>query len=504
MQNALLPEDKLIKPNQVYNLGFLTPEQKAQYHEGVSGLWKRMGLPPEHPDRHNAYRRLSDISTKLKASMIKWKTENGQPIQGSQMRPAMPSQQDQAMALAQQQNAGQVAPQAEFSARVKQEAGNFQPAVPLDFRQRPPDEQRQLINNAKRQYAVLLQKYETAKLALDQFTATVQARRAERGLSQQETTMAQNRHRQHQNSVQEAQNSIVAFKRHHEQAKQQAQAQAHQQAQQAQIAANAQAQAQQQAAQAAAQQQQQQAQIAANTQVTVDQQQVQKQEPVDAEPSVPIKTEAESNDVPQVDAGTRPSTGVQDQKPLPTQTQQSQTHPTSTAPATQSARMAAPQTSPQAPPSGGNSTSAPHALTHQAAISRAASYNQSSAPGHSHPATQQQGQNIQREQPASTNSLNQRPPTRPLNVPPLTAVTMASARPTLAGGQGPVGQMGQPAIQTLPGYMLRGEGDRVLSKNKLQELVREVTGGAGGEGAETLDPEVEEASVYFTCNVYSY
>lgn len=57
-----------------------------------------------------------------------------------------------------------------------------------------------------------------------------------------------------------------------------------------------------------------------------------------------------------------------------------------------------------------------------------------------------------------------------------------------------MGPMGQPAIQRHPGYVLEGEGERVLSKKKLEELVRQVTGGTGGEGeeGEGLTAEVEE------------
>ena len=43
------------------------------------------------------------------------------------------------------------------------------------------------------------------------------------------------------------------------------------------------------------------------------------------------------------------------------------------------------------------------------------------------------------------------------------------------------------------GYNLNSEGDRVLNKKKLDELVRQVTGGGEGlEGGESLTAEVEE------------
>lgn len=70
---------------------------------------------------------------------------------------------------------------------------------------------------------------------------------------------------------------------------------------------------------------------------------------------------------------------------------------------------------------------------------------------------------------------------------------MAPARPTLSGGpsHGAMGMMGQPAIQKHPGYVLEGEGQRVLSKKMLDILVRQVTGGGEGEG---LTPDAEEVS----------
>lgn len=49
--------------------------------------------------------------------------------------------------------------------------------------------------------------------------------------------------------------------------------------------------------------------------------------------------------------------------------------------------------------------------------------------------------------------------------------------------------LGQPAMQKQPGFTLEGEEGRVLSKKKLDELVRQVTG--GGEG---LSAEAEEVS----------
>ena len=135
----------------------------------------------------------------------------------------------------------------------------------------------------------------------------------------------------------------------------------------------------------------------------------------------------------------------------------------------------------------------PHPLSHKAAVAQAArSYSQPTIPqsasqpsSHAHP---QMGS----RDPPSTNPKWQIP--KNLNVAPLQPVQMGHARPTLSGGPstGAPGPMGQPGLQKHPGYVLEGEGERVLSKKKLEELVRQVTGGTDGEGGETLDPDVEE------------
>lgn len=89
-----------------------------------------------------------------------------------------------------------------------------------------------------------------------------------------------------------------------------------------------------------------------------------------------------------------------------------------------------------------------------------------------------------------------------INVSTPQPVVMGPARPTMAGptSGGPIGLMGQPAIPKAPGFVLEGEGDRVLSKKKLDELVRQVTGSgvsdaeAGIGDGDGLTPEVENVS----------
>ncbi|KAK2626265.1 hypothetical protein QTJ16_004527 [Diplocarpon rosae] len=135
----------------------------------------------------------------------------------------------------------------------------------------------------------------------------------------------------------------------------------------------------------------------------------------------------------------------------------------------------------------------PQALSHADAISQAnRSYSNtqpSNVMGHSHPTA-----------PRETNAITNKMPI-PKHLPeratqPPAPVAMQQARPTFSGGPSNVGSViSQPVIPKMPGFSLDGDGDRVLSKKKLDELVRQVTGGGQGglDGGEGLTPDVEES-----------
>jgi hypothetical protein len=139
-----------------------------------------------------------------------------------------------------------------------------------------------------------------------------------------------------------------------------------------------------------------------------------------------------------------------------------------------------------------NAPGPPVPLSHQAAVSAAnRSYTD---PQRTNTPLQQGGQgnfgSREREQ------LNnpKMPIPRHLNVTSPAPVHMGQARPTMSGPtNGAPGPMGQPVIPRPPPFQLEGEGDRVLSKRKLDELVRQVTGGS----EEALTSEVEEVSRTF-------
>ncbi|KAM0191828.1 hypothetical protein ACHAPC_002141 [Botrytis cinerea] len=158
-------------------------------------------------------------------------------------------------------------------------------------------------------------------------------------------------------------------------------------------------------------------------------------------------------------------------------------------------------------PQSANSISAPHppgpprALTHQAALQTAAqSYSsaggQTTTPNtvmghsHTHPNTMPREQ----QNPSSTKlPIPKHLPERAIAPPQ--PVQMGQSRPSFTGGPSGAGNgvMGQPVIAKTPGYVLDGEGDRVLSKKKLDELVRQVTGGGENIAGGGLTAEVEES-----------
>jgi hypothetical protein len=154
---------------------------------------------------------------------------------------------------------------------------------------------------------------------------------------------------------------------------------------------------------------------------------------------------------------------------------QANAHPQSNSPHPQSATSNAP--------------GPPVPLSHQAAVSAAnRSYTD---PQRTNTPMQQGGQGSFGSREREQLNNPKMPIPRHLNVTSPQAVHMGQARPTMSGPtNGAPGPMGQPVIPRPPPYQLEGDGDRVLSKRKLDELVRQVTGGS----EEALTPEVEEVS----------
>lgn len=108
---------------------------------------------------------------------------------------------------------------------------------------------------------------------------------------------------------------------------------------------------------------------------------------------------------------------------------------------------------------------------------------------HSHPHPQRDSIGIK-------SNLMPIPKTLPQAVqgPPI-PVNMGPNRPTMALSQS---VLNQPGVPKAPGFKVEGDTERVLGKRKLDELVRQVTGGSGVTGSDSLEeglgPEVEDVS----------
>ena len=141
-------------------------------------------------------------------------------------------------------------------------------------------------------------------------------------------------------------------------------------------------------------------------------------------------------------------------------------------------------------------------LSHEAAMQQARSYSNpnnqyphGAPPNAPHPHTQQQRLGGTNEQ-QNMGSHSKMFVPKELSVGTPQPVQMGQSRPTLTNGPLAPGPIGQPAMSRHPGYVLEGDGERVLSKKKLEELVRQVTSSTVGEGddGETMTAEVEEVS----------
>ncbi|KAK6523952.1 Transcription initiation factor TFIID subunit 12 [Arthrobotrys megalospora] len=170
--------------------------------------------------------------------------------------------------------------------------------------------------------------------------------------------------------------------------------------------------------------------------------------------------------------------------PLRTPTSQTVFPPGSSIP--QMPTQTPPNTGPRTSSVSGPTASHPHAL--QQAISQPGASDatsKASVPGTTNtPVIQREG--------ASAHRL---PIPKSLTMPAPTAVPVPPARPTLPGGtHAPSGSqvVGAPAIAKAPQFELDEASGGLLSKRKLQELVRQI------DPDESLDPEVEESVLELT------
>ena len=512
-QQALPSLDTLIKPTQVASIPSIAAEQKHQYYQGIERLWAQIrASPPGSAEHVAAHKKLTDVSRTIKTNLNRWKEQNGQGPGTSAAMATAASAQNGARPLnqGQQGQPGQVGPagsygvqghpqsvpqqgaESNFSPQVLEKVRNMKMFAPPQLWSKPEAEQTAWLRDAKRKYATHLQRFESARQRIQELQLQAQQRQnSGRPLSEQEMQSFNNQRRLYTEQATDASNHLTAFNKQQEQLKQMkdsnlagattSMAQNPNRASQPNINASG-------------------SQSEHQSGMTADQQGQSNQQPPAA--STTLDTAASQENA-------NPNISPQG-KALPTQMPNSQ-HPNPQANTSLSTPSQAPSqlqpalnvnTSATAAPHPTNSQSAtvqnsqgPHPLSHKAAMAQAArSYSQSNVPqstpqsaSHAHPQMggreQQNNNNSKMPIPKHMNIVHQ-------------PVTMGPARPTLSGGAstGAMGPMGQPGIQKHPGYVLEGEGERVLSKKKLEELVRQVTGGGDSESGETLDPDVEEVS----------
>lgn len=495
----------LIKPEMVPKLIHLSENAKSQYEAGVKKLWEQLNAhPPSSMEYQVAYKKLVDATAQLRAIINKYKAEQAaiqaaqaghvtHPGQNNGTRPAGHGQHDPRQYPHINPSNGHIqGAEVSFSKNVIMQVRSQPFRVPQHIEASGPERRVQWQRDAKTRYAQNLQRCENAGQKLREMNQDINARKAAgHKFSPEEGHALNNRKNQLEKALEETKEYMRQWN-----------------ASQEQIL------------------------MSQNGAPDYSGNQVNSIE----QPHVPTLTQQQNNtDVPgqhhtvnsAVEAARNRS--LTSGRPTASPSTPAQTGP-SNANKTESGQHSGSHDLPlNSQPtlvisSGASSQSQPHTnqpgstpqsatsqsvrpLSHKAAMAEAAhSYTSqpnfqpptSQSSGHAHPQIasiiQDQPKNHQTSQ---QNLSNPRMPIpKDLKVTPPQPVPMGLARPTLTGGptNGAMGPMGQPAIQKHPGYVLEGDGERVLSKKKLEELVRQVTGGSAAESeeGETLSAEVEE------------
>ncbi|MCJ1282884.1 Transcription initiation factor TFIID subunit 12 [Xylographa opegraphella] len=493
-QGALPSLEKLIKPNQVHNLPCLSEDLKQKYYNGISSQWRTIQAHQDDTNHHDyvvAHRTLAEVSSRLQKQMQKYKQDNGQVAGANVPQPTNQLQQNpQAVQNAQAYRpTTQVATGESFSEQVKAAARALDLTIPPQLWQASQEDRHTWMQNERRRYASFASQLEKGKKAAADLNAMMNARHNQgKAFTDEEKMTINARQRQYQQAMQASQSALSNFLNLQQQYKEQMRQRTAQGGIQTfgrpdaaihnNISNHGNAVSQVNPQPPA------QPTTVNNTPETTLNQQIKVETSSISPTAAPSQAQIAVNQ-PQ---NSQSQTSHQPVPPAAYSAQTPMNIGTSGLPASQQQNHHSPQpTSAQLPTSQG-----PHPLSHRAAMAEAArSYSQPNinqstpqANPHAHPS-------IPRE--PATNTAKW-PMPKSLNITPLAPVSMGPSRPTLSGGTstGAMGPMGQPGIQKHPGYVLEGEGERVLSKKKLEELVRQVTGGVDGEGYEALDPDVEE------------
>ncbi|KAL2354354.1 transcription initiation factor TFIID subunit A-domain-containing protein [Cryomyces antarcticus] len=479
----------LVRPEQIATFPHLSPQQKASFEKGCQGLWENIrNFPPEHQNHQRARQKLVDLTQRIQNDLKDYMAT--QRAQAGNSRPqsqghgqGQPAQQAQ---VGQQQPRPGQPTQSQLSPAQTQQLMTHVQTFPYIYpagMQAGTPEGEKFLNEAKGRYLKMLTRQETANQQLKVVGARIEQANSQGQEAQVQELMRARAviEQTHRESKQQVENFRRSMMTKQEQNQQQSVNQA-----------NPNGNVPQQFQQSGLGQQNRQSHQSqmlgqpANTGMEAPQ----NQNSVGGRTS---SSPANSGMIQQHQAPPSHLQTSQSQGGPPMQTGQiPNTARPQLNPQQQAQHSQMQHNSPQTQGQPSNFQGPPQPLSHQAAMSAAArTYSEQQR------VTPQAGINTSRTQPQNgnlgqqTNNNPKMPIPKQLNIPQPQPVAMGPARPTMSGpSNGAVGMMGQPAINRAPHFVLEGDGDRVLSKKKLDELYRQVTGGADAEG---LNPEVEES-----------
>ena len=452
----------MIRPEQVKRLPQLHESEKRKHEVIVSQLWNAIQTNPQNsPEWIKGFRSLREMSSVLMQGMKNFqnqKTSQDQQQQAQQAQQQRLIQQQQQAQMAQQaglsneaesskqaglNNVNQIAP------HIQQKVSQYTFALPPQMAEGSAQAE-QWLREARNRLAQATQRHEMAAKRKAEFQRSIQARNQSGNPFQpQEIDMINAKMLQCNKAIQDSLSFMDKFKNQQnsfrEQARQSFEAQQQASATQVENTAT-------------------QPEPAERPQQQQTQQQQPNMAPAGIKPlsitsAVSAAREQAMNPVPvKAEDGASPTATQQQSSSNPGQSQQTQTQSESSMSTTQP---------------NGASVNFP---------SQPAGLQQPTSSTHAHP-TATFMSNKKDDRPGSSKNFNVTAP-RPVQMPP--------ARPTLNGGPGVgmSGQLSEPAIPSMPGYVLEeSEDGRVLGKEKLRELAREVLGPGD---ASYIHPEAEE------------
>ena len=518
----LPPVGSLIKPEQVHKIPNWNDEQRQKYFNGITSLWQTLeSHPADSPAYQNAHSKLYSVSNSIKQhmSMVKeaqqnsanqpngprpapsgqqlpqnQQTQHGQPPQlfppGQNVQTGQP--QPQQAPNAPNTAPGNASQRVPYSQKVldKVRTTNFQ--VPPHLKAQGQQGLEKHLTDLKKSYANALHAYESNHDRLLTLEKVLQQRQAQgKPLGPSEEQSYQESKRKYEMGREEARTFLERFAEQ-QRALREAQGQAGGQGNPANEPMTR--------------------HTSQNGMLPAHPHQEQQSQPHTVSSALDAAHNqggtgamSPSHQGPSHGQPSQTSMTPQAKQPQPSQTQPPQNVKTEPRPQDQTFSSPRPTM-----PAQNQAEGAAFPLTHEAAMQQARSYSnpnvntpfpQNVPPSttHSHPPNSNMHPNNNRENQPSSSAQSKMPIPKEPNwtIPPPQPVSMGQARPTLTNGAHIPGPISQPVITKHPGYVLEGEGERVLSKKKLEELVRQVTGSTGSDtdDGETLTAEVEEVDL---------